>query len=699
MSTPAQWGAIPVESPAAWGAVRADAAPVIPPEKPSVLARIGRGIMDVGQGINQGVLNLEDRLGGPRVPQSVYDPVTKQSVVVSGLDPTAADYTKSVNEDLQRYSAGQGKGIDWARALGAGAASAPAALLAPEVAGPAWLARAIGGATAGAVAAGSEFTPTNSIAERAKNAAIGAATGGIAAPVSAAAAEGAGKVFQAVAGRAKGMAQAAQPLTVEEIVQQIPSLSQLPAPAQTDLIAEAHAQLKQTGAFNAQQLERKANLLAQGITPTKSMITRDPADWSRERNLQKLSQSPDESLSAPGRDLTSIYEGNDAALAARLNQQATGLPAGTAEAHGMTAMKSLDDLAKMSQKEVSDTYDSIRTAHGDELASDAKNVVSTLNDPNVADNAYAEPIINSVTKRLKRLGMVDETGAPTSNTMTVGQADEFRKFLQTLKSGDPKTDRVVGAFIKATDQDVLSGAGADVMAPARASAAARFATLENPATQRAINALGELNQGKTAQNFIQTNVISGADQDVASLLDTLGKLPPDQAQAGTNAIKAGVIKWLQEKAVNPKSGQFSGSQLSDALTDLGDPKLARIFGMKSAQELKALAQAGVDATYQPAYSAVNVSNTAPMLLSLARHARSVPGVPLLVSDEAQKAAARIGYASQLKDIRAAQAQAPLAPTPELFDQIAGLLPKSAGSLGAIASSQESARQKRPSAGR
>jgi len=80
--------------------------------------------------------------------------------------------------------------------------------------------------------------------------------------------------------------------------------------------------LRQTGQLNAEQLGRRANLLAQGVTPTRSMVTRDPADWSIERNLQKLAQSPDESLAAPGRELTDIYQGNDAALAQRLGQQA-----------------------------------------------------------------------------------------------------------------------------------------------------------------------------------------------------------------------------------------------------------------------------------------------------------------------------------------------------------------------------------------
>jgi len=663
--------------------------------QPGLLARMGRGMLDLGQGVNQGVLNIEDAIGGPRTPQAVYNPQTQQNEpVTTTVDPTSPDYTAQVNQERAQYdqsraAAGQ-TGIDWARVFGTGVAAAPAALAAPEAA-PGFLGRAIGGATAGGLAGAAEFAPTDSLLERGKNAAVGAATGAVVAPVAGAVGDKAGQLYQTLAGRAAGASELAQPSTVDDIIKQVPAIASVPAEAQQSLIAEAQAQLKQTGQLNADQLARKANLIAQGVSPTKSMVTRDPADWTVERNLQKLSQSPDESLSGPGRELTSIYEANDRALTASLARQNAGLPQGTMEAHGMAAMKAADDLASLSQKDVSAVYDSVRAAHGDELASDGGNVLATLNHPDVADNAYAEPVINSVTRRLRRYGMLDDQGKPTAETMTVTQADEFRKYLQTLKSGDPKTDRIVTQLIKANDQDVLTGAGSNAMAPARAAATERFDTLANPATQRALNAYGELNQGKTAQNFIQTNVINGADQDVDSLLTTLAKLPSEQAKSATDAIQAGVIRHLQDKAINPNSGQFSGAKLNDALNDIGDTKLARIFGIQKATELRNLARAGLDATYQPPYSAVNNSNTAPMLLSLTRAARAIPGVPLIVSDEAQKAAARIGYAGQLKDIRAAQSQAPQPEVPDILKQIAGLLPRSAGPAGAVVAAQNARR--------
>lgn len=722
MSGPADWGAIPVtESPADWGAVP-DQPQIDTPQNratierrnkqatqnqaflksvqadtsPGWFARVGRGMLDMGQGIGQAALNLEDAIGGPRTPQTVYNPQTgKQEQVTTAIDPTAADYTKGINAERAQYDqsrtdAGE-TGIDWARIFGTGVAAAPAALAAPEIAGPAWLGRAVAGGTAGALGGAAQFAPTNSVLERGTNAAIGGATGAVAAPVAGAIGDQAGNLYRAVAGRAAGAREAVQPTSVEDIIREVPEIGNVPLAQQGDLIAEAQAQMRRTGDFNREQLGRRANLINQGLTPTRSMVTRDPADWTRERNLQKLSQSPDESLAAPGRELTDIYTANNTALGQRLAGHAQGLPGGNLEAQGQALMQHLDDLSTASQGQVTEAYNAVRDAHGHALASDARTIIGTLNDPEVADNAYAEPIINSVSRRLRRLGMLDENNQPTNNTMTVNQSEEFRKFLGALRSGDPRTDRIVTRFIRSTDTDVLNGAGADEMAPARQAAAARFETLRNPATDRALNAFGELNQGKTAQNFIQTNVINGADQDVHSLLNTLEQLPPEQATQALGSVRAGVIRWLQDKAVNENSGQFSGAKFNSALNDLGDHKLARIFGMQAAQEMRNLARAGLDSTYQPPFSAVNNSNTAPMLLSLVNRARAIPGVPLAVNENAQSLAATTGYARQLRDIRAARTADPEIATPDILNQIAGLLPRSAGSIGAIGAAQNARR--------
>jgi hypothetical protein len=103
--------------------------------------------------------------------------------------------------------------------------------------------------------------------------------------------------------------------------------------------------------------------------------------------------------------------------------------------------------------------------------------------------------------------------------------------------------------------------------------------------------------------------------------------------------------------------------LNRAMREIGDDKLIRILGIDQYRQLQNLSRAALDATYQPAYTAVNHSNTAPMLLSLLRGARAVPGVPLIVTDNAEKMAARAGYANQLREALAARARGELPQIP------------------------------------
>lgn len=719
MSTPADWGAIPVTtppdfrqrivfdspaqgaSPQDWGAVPVDTsadriragqvkAPAAPIEHPGMLARIGRGAEDIYQGLAQRILQATDTL--PKEKPSIeelraYASPEDQKLSDDELrnrfeqQSNSADYTQRVNNELELYNKGQeGQGHDVARVVGSGLATAPLMLVGGGPAAGAStfgkiVARAKMGAIGGGVAGASQFTPSNKVSDTALNTAVGAGTGAITAPVLGAAGDKVVDAARWLSGRIAGLR--APEVTDSTLIQAVPEAAGLKPEQRADLIADAQQQMSSTGQLDAEALARKANIIAQGGTPTKSMVTRKAADWTRERNLQKLVQSPDEELRGVAQDLTDVYDANDKAFGAKLRGFSANLPSGTQEAHGMTAMTGLGDLAESSQQDVSAVYNAVKAAKGDQLASDARNVVDTLTNPDIADNAYAEPILKSVTSRLKRLGMVDPEGKPTTNTMTVNQAEEFRKFLQTLKTGDAKTDRIVTSFIKATDADVLSGTGEQAFGAGRSAAQARFDTLDNPATQKALGTLGELQQGKTAQNFIQQQVVGAADQDVVSLVDTLGKIPDAAKRAQSlNAVKAGVLQHFRDEAVNPNSGKFSGAKFGDALREFGDVKGQKIFGDEWGK-LKELGRAALDATYEPPYSGVNHSGTAPMLLSLIRGSRLIPGVPLMVTDNAEKLAAQSGYRSQLGDILAARPPGPAPRVPSAVENIARLLPRAA----------------------
>lgn len=682
----------------------------VPVEGPSRMARAGRGMMDVAQGLKQRVLQAAS--APPQATPSVqelraYASPEEQQLSDEELaarfqkQNPAADYTAKVNEELALYDKGRAaqtgpsqdridpvaanygldptrksSNVDLARIAGNVAATLPLAAVGPAAATVP--ARAAAGAIQGGLSGATQFTPSGEVKDTLVNTAIGAGTGAVVAPIAGKLSDKALDLGRKIVGAWRG-ARANQ--SADDILQSIPEFRELPEVARRDLIAEAQEQIRTTGALNAEQLARKANLIAQGVTTTKSMVTRNPADWSVERNLSKLAQSPDEELSQTGRQLVDVYQGNDKALTGKLAEMGADLPKGSAEAHGMTVMKSLDELATASQEDVGKLYKLVRDTKGDQLASDARSIASTLED--LRDNTYAEKLVSSVTNKLRRFGMLDAEGKLTDNTLTVTQAEELRKFVNKLPNDFGKQD-----IIRAIDADVMSGMGEDAFAAARGAAKSRFAMLENPATQRALNTLGELTQGKTAQNFIQTQIINGAEQDVTALVSTISKLPKDEATKAMDALKAGVLQHLEDAATNPNSSRFSGAAFNKAIDAIGEPKLIRILGAEQYKRLQNLARAALDATFEPPYSAVNHSNTAPMLMSLMQKARAVPLVPALVTEEATKIAGRAGYRNQLAEALAARSQAQLPRIPQGAQDLAALLRSGAATAPAGAISQQ-----------
>lgn len=611
---------------------------------------------------------------------------------VLGQSDAAKGLTDRTNDKDALYQAGRGPdaGFDWMSAAGGVAASAPLALL-PGGAATTVAGRAAAGALAGGTAGMLQFDPENTVSNHLRNTGTGAAVGAVVAPVVGAVADRIAPAAKAIAGRIRGaMERVRGNATPQVILAQAPELAELAKAdpqAFANLISEAQDMIAKTGTLDEAQIARKANLLLNDVQPTKAMVTRNPADWTLERNLQKLAQSPDEQIASTGQRLTDVYQRNDAALSNKLTDIGGKLPPGNAEQQGMTVMRTLEDLSKKSQADVGKVYQQVRDTVGDQLASDAKNLTTTLDD--LRDNTYAEKLVSSVSNKLKRFGMLDKEGNLTANTLTVTQAEELRKFVNTLPNDFGKQQ-----IIRSIDQDVLSGMGNDAFAGARSAAAKRFSMLDNPATQRALNTLGELQQGKTAQSFIKAQIIDAPEQDVEALVSALSKAP--QKQQAQDALKAGLMEYLSEKSLKGPEGaqQFSGTSLAKAISDIGEKKLTLLVGAQKADQLKSLAKAAVDATYAPPFSAVNNSNTAPMLLSLTQKARSVPGVPLLVSEEAQKAAARSGYAGQLSEALKASPNGAL-PASEAAQQLARILGSSSAPVGVASATVMQEMRKRP----
>lgn len=617
------------------------------PEKPPLAARIGRGAQDVVDRLAQLTVAGGEKLGV--YPEGLGDIMTQQ-----------------MNAENARYEGARGPdaGIDFARMGGNAAMQAPLALVSRGQSIPAMMGK---GALTGAASGALQYDPTNTLEQTRNNSVIGAGAGAIAGPVIHYLGNKASDAFTALSGRLRGMMPAAKARVEPSVLlDEVPDLAKIPEPARNQLMQDAIEQVRKTGNYDAEGLARQANLILQGVTPTKSMVTRSPRDWTIERNLQKMSGNSDERLSSVGEELTGVYQRNDAALTNTLRSKSAGLPTGTQEALGERAMKGVKNYADEAQREVSKAYAAVP---GDDIINPPPNaLVEKLFSADVQDieDSSVKSIVKSVENRLKRNGVINSepTIGPdgsynfelTGKGMTAKQTEELRKWLGELDATTANSLRIRSQIVKALDESVTRGGGQDVYGVSRAQASQRFDMLDNPATQRALGTLGELEQGKTAQNFIQSQVVNAADQDVVALTKTLAR-----DKEALDSLQSGVLQYLEGKAINPNSGQFSGAAFNKALLEIGHPKLAAVLGEQRASELWALSRAALDATYQPPYAAVNSSNTAPMLLNATSNLRKIPVIGGLVTDETQAAIKAAGARGQLADALLAKGQAPAIP--------------------------------------
>lgn len=593
--------------------------PAEKPEPPNPAVKMGRGMMDFYQGAKQKYLNWTD-------PQA------------------AKTYTDEVNNQQQQYSAARAAngdtGFDWWR-MGGNVATPPALIGGGQTA----LGRALYGAIQGGASGYGNFSNSNNAIDNATHAAIGTAAGGVLNAAAPYVVSGATKLAQGVknfggdlldkvtSGPALSYSLMGKiPVQVEVALKQELAgngmqginWNNLDDQVKRQLIDDGVNILSKTGNFTGEDvanLLRKTNLIGQGFTPTKGMVTRNPRDWTVERNLQKGEASD----AIIGDSITGIDNANQNAARTRLAQLAneTGGMSGNAYATGKQAFSTIKQIEKDSQKAVSDLYGQVRQQVGDQNGIGYKNLLGELD--GLKDNAYASGLHDSVVARLDRLLGKDQT-------LTVSKAEELRKFLGTLPDNVSGVD--LGGFKsriqRAIDNDVIDSAGQDFFQGARSAARDRFQMLHNPAIQKVLKTAGDLGQDKTAMNWVDQQIIKGGPEDINQLRMVLES--PEYAQQGGKAlwdnIRRRTIEWLGSEAQGQQGG-LSGSNFNKAIDKLGEDRLQSLFSPEERTMIERFRKALESATVEPFGSAPNRSNTAPALASLMRSlaiGKSVPWV-------------------------------------------------------------------------
>lgn len=548
------------------------------------------------------------------------------AVAAAGADAMGLPQPQGPNErvagDVARLMAGAGGVAGASGALARGATSITQTALNTMASNPgAQMASAAGAGAAGGAVRESGGGP---IAQGAA-----ALAGGLVAPM---AVSGAQRAAQNVAGRAQAMSPTQVLSRVRDALRQAGTdLDTLPPRVQQRLQEEAAAVLRTGGDLNPTALQRLADFQRiEGATPTRGMLTQDPAQVTREMNLAKQQANL-----PPGtaRNLATIQGENNAALVRALDSMGAASTDDAVTA-GQRAIDSLQRRIGGRQARINDLYSLARDSAGRSFPLDgrgfADRVIQSLDDQLVGGALPAD-----VRNHINRISMGEVP-------FTVDYAEQLKTMIGRLQrnSSDGSARYALGLVRQALDDTPVMPLGRQTAAPgARAVNPGNLPAVAGDATigQEAVTAfnqarganrslmrqiertpaLKDLYEGNIApDNFTQKYVIGPSAK--ASDVQRLGRMLAADPGA-RDAVRTSITQHLKDRALSGQpddigAAKFSPAQYARALKQIGDRKLGAFFDAQEIEQLHALSRAGRLMTNQPVGSAVNNSNTSAAMI-------------------------------------------------------------------------------------
>ncbi len=573
-----------------------------------------------------------------------------------------AIYRKNAEYEDARAAAGR-EGFDAARLAGNFASPANAAIAAAAPIRAASVAgKALQGARAGVVG-GAAAPVTDEDADYATTKVGQMLAGGIAGSILTPIAGKVGEIVARWRGRSDPQAIAQQ--TDEIINAGIERLQRegvvLPQPQIAALRQQVADSLRKGVALDAAAVARKADFDALGMQPTLGQITRDAAQFSREKNLR--------GVAGVGEPLLARFEqqGN------RLQELVAGPARGAADDFNagqqmMGALRRLDD--SMSD-EVGAAYGAARDHLGRAAPMDS-HVFSTA-----ANTLLDEQMLGSALPREARKILNDVTTGKVP--LTVNSTVLIDRRLSQLqrdmaRQGNGSAEKALGVVRDALNKaPVADNVGADAKAAfdvARGLARDRFKTHEMvPALKAAID--GDV----SAQDFVRRFLVNGKPEEVARLAKVL---PTDMRDEARRQLSA-AMERAAFGANTAGDKAFAQESFNRLLQSPGmRQRLGAFFTPDEVAQLDRIGRVAAYTTSFPANSTVNTSNTAAAVANLVSRVPGLPaGIGLLQS--AKNAA---GNQMAVRSAMAAQpGQRPTPLTPEQQAVMARLLGFGAAGAG------------------
>jgi hypothetical protein len=617
-------------------------------------------------------------------------PVARSSGA-AGVDKIVRDSGRQYEAD--RAAAGR-EGFDWAR-LGGNVANpvnfvlpGSAALKTATTVGQLAKAGAMAGAASGALQpvtdAGDNFW-----AEKAKQTAAGAATGGVLTPVVAkgvtAAATGAKRAMESLAPRVtvNALTRSDMDSAMNYVLQsQGMKLEEAPKVILDSVrrqIGEAVAGGKR---LSPEMALRQANAEALGLTGdaalTAGQMSRNPMQFAQERNMSGIViQTPQ----GPGNPLATRFANQNQRLMSLFDEANNAVDPVTFGEQGMGALNVANQTA---DGNVRAAYRAFEQATGRKMELPLQGLAQDYAE---ALRRYGDNIPQAVRSAFEGLGLM---GGTQRRVMSLEDAEDVIKNVINRNDPGPINKPVHGALgelrasieraITSGADNAASGSGAEaamLAKEARSTAAGVFQA------RRDVPALMAALQDKAPDRFLQQFILNAPTREVEGMVGYLKQDPAAFGQARAQLLTHLKRAAFGENLAGDKT--IAAERFAAALRAIGPQKLRIFFGEDEAVRLQLAGKVAAEINSVPAgaTNAVNYSNTAAGVFNLLQRLgesplmRNIPGARAL-SNQAGEIANERAMGQALQGAPAAT-KAPTELSPEALQAIRRLfLPAAAG---------------------
>lgn len=420
------------------------------------------------------------------------------------------------------------------------------------------------------------------------------------------------KIGRAVVGRAVAPSAAERTAMAAEAVQEAQAALQregisLSIPQAAQLRDAVEESIKAGKTLDPTALARRLDFEALGMKPTLGQITRDPATFSREKNLRGVAGVGEPLLRRFGEQSRRMQEVvGDFSRGAQDRYEA-----------GDTLIRSLQQVDTADRAPISAAYDLARDQAGRSAAMESATFSRLANGAldeqmlSAALPAEARQILNDVTLRKIPLTV---NSAEMIKTRLAGMARDL------MAQGKKEGALAVGKLRDALERTPIESAAGDeakaAFDAARKLAKDRFSKLE------AVPALKAAAEGDVyAQDFVGRYLLGGKAEEVAALAKAL---PADAKAEARRQFGAALGEAAFGQNVAGDTA-FAPERFARFLSQPGmRQKLAAFFSPAEMETLDRVQRVGAYRSSFPADSTVNTSNTAAAVVNLLA---KIPGLP------------------------------------------------------------------------